>query len=47
MICEGQLPGVKECNFMNVKHGVAGKDTLCLATPLNISEKATAAGTQG
>lgn len=27
-ICEGQLPSVKEYNFMNVKHAVAEKDSV-------------------
>lgn len=39
MICEGQLPGVKERNFMNVKHAVAEKDRVCLATGLWINKR--------
>lgn len=37
VISEGQLSGVKEDNFMNVKHTVADKDCVCLATPLWIN----------
>ena len=49
VICEGQFPSVQEYNFMNVKRAVAGKDLICLATPLwiNKSGKTMAAGRQG